>query len=159
TKRRTAKQAAAAGLLAIAAIALNSPEARSEMIRVSPIGDSITAGYSGARLRNELEAIDPCFTVAPYALSGRTAQQFLQEGGVTFTLALSPDVVVVMLGTNDAAHSYSSSSWLDDYRSAMTQILDQLTLPNSGNDNPPSVILSTILPIVAPFPYHETAGP
>lgn len=104
--------------LALAAIALLPPLAKADLsqpIRVACVGDSITYGAGLAnRERDSYPAwlgrwMGPGYDVRNFGHSGAT---LLQKGDLPYikqqehsdALAFKPDIVVIMLGTNDSKH-------------------------------------------------------
>lgn len=91
---------------------VNSAQAQAPRPLIVVIGDSITAGYipgDGARLRlaqdeaytRELRALGPVITAA---VGGATTQA-AKVNQLQWLAPLAPDVVVILLGTNDAAQN------------------------------------------------------
>ena len=102
-------------------------------IKVACVGDSITAGYALANPSAEsypaqLQAlVGSGYTVSNHGLSGATLQQ---QGDFTYwnswqhtqSKGVNPDVVVVMLGTNDSkSWNWNATRYDTDYRALVAQ--------------------------------------
>ena len=102
-------------------------------IKVACVGDSITAGYALADPAVEsypaqLQAsLGSGYTVSNFGLSGSTLQQ---QGDYTYwnswqhnqSKSINPDIVVVMLGTNDSkSWNWNASRYDTDYRALIAQ--------------------------------------
>ncbi len=152
------------------------PKPKSGQIRVACVGDSITYGY---RVRNRRKNCYPAqlnrllgdgYCVGNFGFSGRTATE---SGDRPYTktrlfhqsLAWKPDIVLLMLGTNDSkpqnwnAEDYKRDMerLIDTYRELGSQVLLLLPLPvypvNGAVkfDISASVLEGEILPICRTF--------
>lgn len=81
-----------------------------EPIKVACVGDSITAGYGverGKSYPSQLQALlGDGYTVGNFGVSGRTLlskgdKPYINEKAYQEALAMKPDIVIIMLGTND----------------------------------------------------------
>ena len=104
-----------AGFLMPAAMAAdsmppNAPPSRPVPVRVACIGDSITQGSGAAKGKSypaQLQALlGPSWVVGNFGVSGRTLLKkgdfpYWQEKAYQNALGFKPDVVIIMLGTND----------------------------------------------------------
>ncbi len=93
-------------LLLLALLTLVAPQREPRVILA--VGDSMTAGYGipreqsyPAQLERELLRLGFNYRVVNHGVTGSTSAQAL--GGFTRGLALSPDIVIIQLGGNDAA--------------------------------------------------------
>jgi acyl-CoA thioesterase I len=93
-------------ILLLTLLALLAPQGEPRVILA--VGDSMTAGYGvparesyPAQLERELVRRGFNYRVANQGVTGRTTAQAL--GDFTRGLALSPDIVIIQLGGNDAA--------------------------------------------------------
>ncbi len=105
---------AAGGLLFYRNIHLPMPKVQNEGIKVACIGDSITygAGVLWSRARDSYPAqlqqmLGNEYQVINYGASGRTLQDegdtpYKNTGFIDHSQSISPDAVVIMLGTNDS---------------------------------------------------------
>lgn len=102
----------ACGLLAAAAKAAEpvDPPARPHPVKVACVGDSITAGSGlapGRSYPDQLQRmLGGAWQVGNFGVSGRTLLKkgdfpYVKEAAFRDALAFQPDVVIVMLGTND----------------------------------------------------------
>lgn len=101
-------------------------------VRIVTNGDSITAGVGASNpgaggYPARLDALlGPAFTVQAEATSGATLLQrgrpsFRSTTGVANTLGADPDIITIMLGTNDskAVHQAHLPDFVDDYVSLL----------------------------------------
>ena len=131
-------------------------------IRVACVGDSITAisGYP-----SELQSLlGPKYTVENFGVSGSTVslhswKPYMHQPEFQNALAFDPDIVIIMLGTNDdlmALHQYNES-FEDDYVKLITSfqqiqnnpdILIAKSPPIFSNrtDLSPTYLTDTIIP-------------
>lgn len=81
-----------------------------EPIKVACVGDSITAGYGvekGKSYPSQLQALlGDGYVVGNFGVSGRTLlskgdKPYINEKAYQEALAMKPDIVIIMLGTND----------------------------------------------------------
>ncbi|MCC6731020.1 MAG: hypothetical protein IT208_16975 [Chthonomonadales bacterium] len=126
-----------------------APAARAGL-RVVTVGDSITNGYT-PYLAAELGAD---WTVIGKGASGHSARQYFEQD-LDDALAADPDIVCIMLGTNDAVRARTSLFNLVRFRNGMSGILDRLASFRNGRDRRPLVLLATVMPIVAPSPWVD----
>ncbi len=119
-----------------------------EVIKVACVGDSITEGFTSsnnsvysypARLQMML---GDGYEVKNYGLGGRTAGKetsspYWNEAYYTESLNSNPDIVIIMLGTNDAAANNEAK--LGTYEEHMTELVESyVNLPSN-----PTVYLCT----------------
>ena len=97
-------------ILLLTLLTLLAPQGKPRVILA--VGDSMTAGYGvpaeqsyPAQLQKELLQRGFDYRVVNHGVTGRTTAQAL--GDFTRGLALSPDVVIIQLGGNDAAAGIS----------------------------------------------------
>ena len=110
-----AKLLSLAGLLMPAAMTAaptppNEPSSQPAAVRVACIGDSITQGSGAAKGKSypaQLQALlGPSWLVGNFGVSGRTLLKkgdfpYWKEKAYQNALNFKPDVVIIMLGTND----------------------------------------------------------
>ncbi|HFH9837637.1 TPA: GDSL-type esterase/lipase family protein [Streptococcus suis] len=86
-------------------------------IKVAAIGDSLTYGYG---LENRIQDAYPCilaemlgshYQVSNFGLSGRSLQSttdfpYLEEVNARLSLESEPDIVIIMIGSNDSRSLY-----------------------------------------------------
>jgi acyl-CoA thioesterase I len=113
--RRSALLRLSLGLAAIALLAPLAGAMGSEPIRVACVGDSITYG-SGLTNRDSQSYpvwlgrwLGPAYDVRNFGRSGATLLQmgdlpYIKQPQHAQALAFMPDIVVIMLGTNDSKH-------------------------------------------------------
>jgi lysophospholipase L1-like esterase len=101
-------------LLAVASLAVSAsepidPSKYAEPVKVACVGDSITqgAGAKGNAYPKQLQALlGEKWKVGNFGVSGRTLMDkgdhpYMSEKAYQNALAMQPDVVIIMLGTND----------------------------------------------------------
>ncbi len=157
----------ARGLLAAACLLLAAP--LSAQVRIVANGDSITAG-SGAsqqanRYTDRLDALlGPAFSVQTEGVSGATLLRrgrpsYRSTNGVASTLGADPDIITIMLGTNDSKASQWSNgiatefvddyvALIDTYRAGLGDVAIHPVLPPPATDADVrgSVVANEIIP-------------
>jgi lysophospholipase L1-like esterase len=93
-------------------------------IRVACVGDSITEG-SGYPYRLHL-MLGPNYTVGNFGVSGSTAsinstKPYLNENKFREAMEFAPDIVVIMLGTNDANPEITQNA--DNFETDYSQLI------------------------------------
>lgn len=160
-------------LLLVVAAALHCSVGVVALTRVSCIGDSITAGACAQKTKGYpavLQSIlGSSFQVTNFGNSGKTmltdglcgpppAGNCSYVGTPTWPAALAsqPDIVTIMLGTNDAKEfnwfgiqDNTSDSYVLDY---MRMIKTVKALPSN-----PKIFLLTLVPLYTPYPYAMNA--
>lgn len=131
-------------------------------IRVVATGDSVTrqvvrTGSLGASLAAE----DVPYRLEYVAYGGTTAPRYdaleinpytdQYDDFVAMTLAYEPDVVTIMLGTNDAARANTTPDTFEQFTFAMTDILNRYQAAKVP------VVLATPLPILRPGVKFDVA--
>ena len=91
-----------AGIAAFGVVAVEPP---SDAIRIACVGDSITAGSGYPYRLRELLGEDYC--VGNFGVDGATASKtsvipYMAQAQFRQALAFEPDIIIIMLGTNDA---------------------------------------------------------
>ncbi len=96
------------GMRPAAAQAITAPS----LVKVACVGDSITAGVGSSNEQNNYpsllaDLLGPGYTVANFGESGATLLQngdspYKQRGSYARSAAFGPNIVVIMLGTNDS---------------------------------------------------------
>jgi lysophospholipase L1-like esterase len=93
---------------------------------------------------------------ARVAASGLTAMRYAGavalEGEPTVdypaqVLDADPDLVLFLLGTNDAWSDTSAESWFVDYTSTVNVVMDRLLTGTNSKGRSPVVLVSTVLPL------------
>lgn len=156
-------------LLAISCLAVATAAAFGRQVRVSCIGDSITQGACGsegypAKLQRIL---GEKYLVGNYGNSGKTMLSHgLCEDGTSCAyfdtatwpsvLGSEPDIVTIMMGTNDA----KSFNWfgVQDNRPD-SYVLDYLTMIKALAALPsrPVIFAMTTVPLYEPYPFAMNA--
>ncbi|QDU71369.1 SGNH/GDSL hydrolase family protein [Mucisphaera calidilacus] len=123
-----------------------------DAVRVIAAGDSITDGYAYQRMRLQraLDTVSIDCTAMHAAYSGRKAQDFINEGGINATLDKDPDVILLMLGTNDALRASFSApdTYFDDYTLAMSSIFEAVHAFTNTRGESPEIILLNLIPVI-----------
>jgi lysophospholipase L1-like esterase len=131
-----------------------------EPLRVTAAGDSLTVSY-GSYLPDALDAagVDAQTTVA--AAGGLRARDFAglttrkasaPHDYVADVLASDPDVIILLIGINDAYMDSNPTERFNAYTAAADGILDEFTSFTNGRGQHPNVILSNLLPTTDPAP-------
>ena len=149
-------------LAACAAFLLGLPSAWAQ-IKVACVGDSITAGYA---LTNPGTQSYPAqlqillgsgYSVGNFGLSGAT---LLKQSDFTYwnssqhtnSLAYNPDIVLIMLGTNDTKPwNWNATNFAADYHDLIAQYQ---ALPTQ-----PKVYICLSPPVYAPNPFGTAFDP
>jgi acyl-CoA thioesterase I len=112
-------------LLGIAIFSVVETNVEGKPIRVACIGDSITEGSGYPSMLHQL--LGPNYTVANFGVSGSTVtsqsiRPYIDQAAFQEAIDYHPDIVVIMLGTNDANTdiAQNETSFEADY----TQIID-----------------------------------
>jgi lysophospholipase L1-like esterase len=123
-------------LLSSAAVAADNPNAK----RIACVGDSITAGSGaepGKSYPSQLQALlGDKWNVGNFGVSGRTLLKkgdfpYWNEKAYQNALAFNPDVVVIMLGTNDTKPQNwkFESEFVGDYTALVNSFKDLASKP------------------------------
>jgi lysophospholipase L1-like esterase len=143
------------GLPLVACLAVQSPG----VLRVACVGDSITQGDSAGAGRSYPEQLGRLlgegwvtgnFGVNGATISGLGDRPYLAERRCAEALEWSPDVVVVMLGTNDS----KARNWRgpEHLRAELGRLVDRFArLPSR-----PRVVLCRPIAVIAPGRYGIT---
>ena len=157
SSNNTAVRTLAAGL------AIFCARSASAQVKVACVGDSITAGYALADPAVEsypaqLQALlGSGYTVGNFGLSGSTLQK---QGDFTYwntwqhnqSQGMNPDIVVIMLGTNDSkSWNWNATRYDTDYRALIAQYQALASHPKVCICLPP--------PIYEPNPFGGAFSP
>lgn len=156
------------------------PSVASAQTRVACVGDSITYGY-GLGNRDQqaypamlAELLGPEFEVGNYGDSGSTLQDagdkpWREQAVYGQCLAFVPNVVVIMLGTNDAKPlNWSEAGFAADYRSLIAEFRElgasvyvatpPPVVPPGNFEIQPAVVNETLAPLVRQLAADEGAS-
>lgn len=132
-------------------------------IKVACVGDSITAGYA---LQNpgvesypaQLQALlGNGYAVGNFGLSGATVQKrsdfsYWNTAPYRASLQFKPNIVVIMLGTNDSKPwNWNAAKFDADYRALIAKYQGLATRPD--------VYICLIPPVYTPNPFGNTFDP
>ncbi len=127
--------------------------------RVVAIGDSITTGYSPTRLQNKFNGSGfdaNVFTVASGGCdSNRYTGKMLDPSTNTLrnyadeVLALDPDVIIFLLGTNDAIDYKDDPNAFFGYSQNMSSVFDKFGTAKNSHGESPLIIISSLLPVLS----------
>jgi acyl-CoA thioesterase-1 len=143
-----------------AAFADNSPPSQSHSpIKVACVGDSITQGPAtpkGIDYPSQLQNIlGSGWQVANYGLGGCTLlrngnKPYWKQKQLQKALSFKPDIVVIMLGTNDskAQNWVHESEFISDYRDLVKLF--------QGLDSKPRIYLCRVPKVIEPNKYKIT---
>lgn len=154
----------AATVIAITLLVVSATPQAAAQIRVACVGDSITAGVavssSSKTYPSDLQAaLGSGYNVQNFGVSG-TALMNLPQGNpsshppYTSTsaynnmIAFNPNIVIVMLGTNDSAFPVDSNGWASDYLSTYISQYESFITTLRNQPAKPTVYIATT-PIVA----------
>lgn len=152
-----------AALFAVVALLTLGASAAWAQIKVACVGDSITAGYALANpgaesYPSQLAAqLGSGYTVGNFGLSGATV---LKRSDYTYwntsqyrnSLKFKPNVVVIMLGTNDSkSWNWNAAKFDADYRALIAQY--------QGLQSRPAVYICLIPPVYTPNPFGTSFDP
>lgn len=143
------------GVLYYRAVNPRSPKPDGTKKRIACIGDSITYGYGlmGAFRRfcypNQLqELLGPSYRVMNFGICDRALQNqsdkpYRQEKICDASLASEPDIVIIMLGTNDAKPAnWNAECYESDLRSFVTAYKDLQSRPQVILLQPPKTFFA-----------------
>ena len=144
----------AVAAMVLALVAAGS--ARADALRVVATGDSNTNGYAPSRLQAAFNAEGPAAAVFCVASGGCASDRYVGEAldpdTGTFrdfaaeVVALDPDVIIFMLGTNDAHRS--EPGWFLDYMRRISDVFDTFGAAVNSRGRSPLVIVSAVLPVL-----------
>lgn len=150
-------------LLAACAVFLLVPSSAFAQVKVACVGDSITAGYGLANAGTQSYPaqlqllLGSGYTVGNFGLSGAT---LLKQSDFTYwnssqhtnSLAYSPNIVVIMLGTNDTkSWNWNATNYAADYQGLIAQYQ---ALPTQ-----PKVYICLSPPVYTPNAFGTTFDP
>ncbi|MEO7100189.1 MAG: GDSL-type esterase/lipase family protein [Luteolibacter sp.] len=152
-----------ARILATGAAILLGMQSAWAQIKVACVGDSITAGYA---LQNpgvdsypaQLQAqLGNTYSVGNFGLSGATALKrsdntYWNTGAYRASLQFKPNIVVIMLGTNDSkSWNWNTAKFDTDYRALIAKY--------QGLATNPKIYVCLIPPVYLPNPFGTTFDP
>jgi len=122
------------------------------MIKIACIGDSLTYGYL---LENRTTTCYPAtlnellgedYAVGNFGVNGTTllkssSQSFWHHENFTLSTLFDPDIVIIMLGTNDASHENFTTTdhYLADYKEMINHYRNLPAKPHIYMATPPAV--------------------
>ena len=125
-------------------------EVFSGQIKVACVGDSITYGMTIKNRRDNCypeilqQLLGDRYNVRNYGLNNRNAMKtgampYIKEKRYRESLEFKPDVVLLMMGTNDSKDGtwQGEEIWKNDYRNLVRSYLDTLTAPEVYLLTPP----------------------
>lgn len=114
----------------------------SSPIAVTTTGDSNTTGYSPVRLQQTFNAGSVESSVTAHAEGGLDTQEWLENGFASAVLADDPDVILYMMGTNDAFGHVENPFVLGSTVQRIGMAFDQLAT------GPAVPTIATLLPVL-----------
>lgn len=128
------------------------PEAKPNTIKVACVGDSITYGdllFASKRFPDQLEALlGSTYSVRNFGAAGFTAQKtgdhpYWQHRYFKLSLEFAPDIVVIMIGSNDSKpQNWSDATrFTQDYRALIQHYQSLASKPRIILATPPSTFL------------------
>ncbi len=130
-------------------------------LRVMATGDSHTTVYAqqdfghGNLISRVYEQRRDDATQLRVNFGGITTQTYINDGRIADVLAQDPDVIQLLLGTNDSANQFD----LATYSNNMTAIINAFTGYTNGRGQHPVVVVATVMPLIAPDPSATVATP
>lgn len=152
-----------AKILAVGAALLLGIQSACAQVKVACVGDSITAGYA---LQNPGVESYPAqlqsllgngYSVGNFGLSGATVQKrsdfsYWNTAPYRASLQFKPNIVVIMLGTNDSKPwNWNAAKFNADYRALIAKY--------QGLTTNPKVYICLIPPVYTPNPFGNTFDP
>jgi acyl-CoA thioesterase I len=124
----------------------NAPH--SEPIRVACVGDSLTRGteytlFLWDRLSSDYIISD--FGVGGTTVAVHSDKPYMKQSAFLLARNFQPDIVIVMLGTNDAGLNETKEAFVADYIALITSFQGLQTKPDIFVVKPPPIYNSTIL--------------
>ena len=142
-------------------IILSCVTALGNTTRVVATGDSITGGYSPVFLQQSLDESGFDAEVFNVASGGCNADRYvgntIDPRTLTFVdygqevISLDPDVIIFMLGTNDASQCINNPQSVDPYKALLGGaggVFDQFQTAVNSRGIRSKVILSTLIPVI-----------
>jgi len=140
-----------------------SPVSGAAALGVVATGDSLTVGYAPERLQRAFDVAGVSAEVGTVATSGCNSARYVGEKRDPFTvtyrdyaaevLDLDPDVIIFMLGTNDALSSIPAA--FGQYTERITGVFDRFDAAVNSRGIHPVVFVSTLLPILSDDPQSS----
>lgn len=117
-------------------------------IRIACIGDSLTRGTEYTLFL--WEQLDSGYLLSDFGVGGTTASMdsekpYMNESAFQLAQSFQPNVVIVMLGTNDAGLDVSPESFTQDYTTLVETFKGLQTKPAVFIVQPPPIVNSTTL--------------
>jgi lysophospholipase L1-like esterase len=150
-------------ILAVGALLSVGTQSAWAQIKVACVGDSITAGYAltnpwADSYPSQLATIlGSGYNVGNFGLSGATVQKrsdytYWNTSQYRNSLRFKPNVVVIMLGTNDSKPwNWNSAKFNADYKALIAQY--------QGLQTRPTVYICLIPPVYTPNPFGTAFDP
>lgn len=150
-------------ILAVGALLSAGAQSAWAQIKVACVGDSITAGYGltnpwADSYPSQLATIlGDGYTVGNFGLSGATVQKrsdysYWNTSQYRASLKFKPNVVVIMLGTNDSkSWNWNAAKFNADYHALIAQY--------KGLQTRPAVYICLAPPVYTPNPFGNTFDP
>eukprot|EP00928_Gymnodinium_smaydae_P046683 TRINITY_DN31107_c0_g1_i1.p1 TRINITY_DN31107_c0_g1~~TRINITY_DN31107_c0_g1_i1.p1 ORF type:complete len:265 (+),score=60.62 TRINITY_DN31107_c0_g1_i1:93-887(+) len=147
--------------IALSPTALRADEhdAKRKQIKVACVGDSITEGWTAYEMTDGYPAhlqqlLGKDFLVSNFGSSGRTmikddTRSYWLTGNKQLALTGEPDIVVLMLGTNDAMNANAVKTWemlKDEYHRDYLDLVDEFKSLSSH----PIILLGVPPPMFLP---------
>jgi len=168
------------GVIGALALSLGlAPGAALAQTRVACVGDSITYGYGLGNRDQEAypsvlaDLLGSEFEVGNFGDSGSTLQDdgdkpWRAQGAYSQCLAFAPNVVVIMLGTNDAKPAnWSETGFVEDYQALIAEFRDlgasvyvatpPPVVPPGAFEIQPAVVNESVVPLVRQLALDEAA--
>ena len=128
-------------------------------LRVVTTGDSLTVGYGGGRMQTTVDEAPFVADVVRVAQGGCTTDRYLAlepepvtQAPVDFVELVQdedPDVILLMLGTNDAIQSVGQPERLTRFDANLRTIVERFANWQNSRGETPSILLATVIPILA----------
>lgn len=126
-----------------------------QSLRVVTAGDSLTNGYTDL-IEASFAAAGVDVEVTNVAFGGMTSEMFVGRAPwqgrtvnhVNEVLAADPDVILFMLGSNDAGRTTWNVSAFDTFRTSMPVALDAFASAVNGRNESPVVVMGNVIPLL-----------
>lgn len=119
-----------------------------QLVRIACVGDSLTRGTEYTLFL--WEHLGPNYIISDFGVGGTTASRssekpYLNESGFQLAVDFHPNIVIIMLGTNDAGIDQTTEAFTSDYVTIITAFQNLNTKPDVFIVQPPPIYNSTAL--------------
>jgi sialate O-acetylesterase len=119
-----------------------------QIVRIACVGDSLTRGTEYTLFL--WEQLSPKYIISDFGVGGTTASRasekpYMNQSAFQLALDFQPNIVIIMLGTNDAGIEQTSEAFTSDYVKIITAFQNLNTKPDVFIVQPPPIYDTTAL--------------